>query len=285
MEERVQKILSQWGIASRRQAEMMISAGRVRINGTVVQLGVKANPETDLIEVDGKAVALANRPKAIYLLLNKPTGYVSTCRDSRDRHTVLDLLPKMLSRGKGIHPVGRLDLESTGALLLTNDGAMTFHLTHPRHHVSKTYQVWVQGKPPESVLKKWRQGLELSGKKTLPAQVRILKRREEETLLEIVLREGRNRQIRRVAEQLSYPVIHLHRTAIGSIKLQLPGEPILPSGEYRYLKEFEISFLQNLNGEAFVPESMNKTKVSSTNLSPLPLTSVKVPADIKEYSL
>lgn len=285
MEERVQKILSQWGIASRRQAEAMITAGRVRLNGVVVKLGQKANPETDLIEVDGKAVAVANRPQAIYLLLNKPAGYVSTCRDSRDRHTVLDLLPKTLSRGQGIHPVGRLDFESTGALLLTNDGAMTFHLTHPRHHVSKTYQVWVRGNPPESVLKKWRQGVELLGKKTLPAQVRVLKRREEETLLEIVLREGRNRQIRRVAELLSYPVIHLHRTSIGPIQLQLPGESLLPSGEYRYLKEFEIRFLQNLNGEAFVPESMNKTKVSSTKASPRPLTSVKVPADLKEYSL
>jgi 23S rRNA pseudouridine2605 synthase len=285
MEERVQKILSQWGIASRRQAETMITAGRVRLNGVVVKLGEKANPETDLIEVDGKAVAAANRPQAIYLLLNKPAGYVSTCRDSRDRQTVLDLLPKTLSRGQGIHPVGRLDFESTGALLLTNDGAMTFHITHPRHHVPKTYQVWVRGNPPESVLKKWRQGVELSGKKTLPAQVRVLKRREEETLLEIVLREGRNRQIRRVAELLSYPVIHLHRTAIGPIKLQLPGEPLLPSGEYRYLKEFEIRFLQNLNGEALVPESMKKTKIFSNNASPLPLTSVKVPADLKEYSL
>lgn len=285
MEERVQKILSQWGIASRRQAETMIAAGRVRINGTVVQLGQKANPETDLIEVDGKAVAPANRPEAIYLLLNKPAGYVSTCRDSRNRLTVLDLLPKKLSTGQGIHPVGRLDAESTGALLLTNDGAMTFHLTHPRHHVSKTYHVWVRGNPPESVLKVWRQGVELSGKKTLPAQVRVLKRREDKTLLEIVLREGRNRQIRRVAELLSYPVIHLHRTAIGSIQLQLPGEPILPSSEYRYLQDFEISFLHNLRNEAFVPESVNKTQILNTNTSPVPLTSVKVPADIKEYSL
>jgi 23S rRNA pseudouridine2605 synthase len=285
MEERVQKILSQWGIASRRQAETMIKAGRVRVNGVVVQLGEKANPEKDLIEVDGFAVAAANRPQAIYLLLNKPAGYVSTCSDCRNRPTVLDLLPKKLSRGQGIHPVGRLDYESTGALLLTNDGALTFHLTHPRHHVAKKYHVWVRGNPPESVLKKWRQGVELSGKKTLPAQVRVLMRRDEETLLEVVLIEGRNRQIRRVAELLSYPVNHLHRTAIGPIQLQIPGEPRLSSGEYRYLKEFEISFLQSLNDETFVPESVNKTKISSNNVSSSPLTSVKVPADLKEYSL
>ncbi len=261
MQERVQKILSQWGIASRRQAEKMILAGQVRLNGTVVHLGEKANPETDLLEVNGKLVKPQNRPQSIYLLLNKPAGVVSTCRDSRQRTTILDLLPSTLSRGQGIHPVGRLDAESTGALLLTNDGALTFHLTHPRHHVSKTYHVWVQGHPPESVLQAWRQGVDLSGKKTLPAQVRVLKRDPEQTLLEIVLTEGRNRQIRRVAELLCYPVIHLHRTAIGPIQLQPKGEPVLPSGHYRSLKDFEIRFLHNR----------------------VHLTSVEVPADIKEY--
>jgi 23S rRNA pseudouridine2605 synthase len=245
MEERLQKILSQWGIASRRQAEKMIEAGQVRLNGKVVHLGQKANPETDVIEVDGKLVKPSNRPQFIYLLLNKPVGVVSTCRDSRKRSTILDLLPDTLSKGQGIHPVGRLDAESTGALLLTNDGALTFLLTHPRHHVPKTYHVWVQGHPPESVLQAWRQGVDLLGKKTLPAQVRILQLSVEETLLEIVLTEGRNRQIRRVAELLSYPVIHLHRTAIGPIQLQPKGGPVLPSGHYRYLNDFEIRFLKN----------------------------------------
>jgi 23S rRNA pseudouridine2605 synthase len=236
MEERVQKILSQWGIASRRQAEKMI-------------------------EVDGKLVRPSNRPQPIYLLLNKPAGVVSTCRDSGKRRTILDLLPNTLSKSQGIHPVGRLDAESTGALLLTNDGALTFLLTHPRHHVPKTYHVWVQGHPPESVLQAWRQGVDLLGKKTLPARVRVLKRDTEKTLLEIVLTEGRNRQIRRVAELLSYPVIHLHRSAIGPIQLQPKGEPVLPSGHFRYLNEFEIRFLKNR----------------------VHLTSVNVPADSKEY--
>jgi 23S rRNA pseudouridine2605 synthase len=245
MEERVQKILSQWGIASRRQAEKMIEAGQVRLNGKVVHLGQKANPETDVIEVDGKLVKPSNRPQFIYLLLNKPVGVVSTCRDSRKRSTILDFLPDTLSKGQGIHPVGRLDAESTGALLLTNDGALTFLLTHPRHHVPKTYYVWVQGHPPESVLQAWRQGVDLLGKKTLPAQVRILQLGVEETLLEIILTEGRNRQIRRVAELLSYPVIHLHRTAIGPIQLQPKGGPVLPSGHYRYLNDVEIRFLKN----------------------------------------
>lgn len=249
MEERVQKILSQWGIASRRQAEKMIIAGQVRLNGTVVQLGQKANPEMDLIEVNGQHLKPSNRPHAIYLLLNKPVGIVSTCRNDRacnpKRKTVLDLLPSTIREGQGIHPVGRLDMDSTGALLLTNDGTLTNKLTHPRHHVPKTYQVWVKGHPSESILSAWRQGVDLSGRTTLPAQVRVLKQQQSKTLLKIVLTEGRNRQIRRVADLLGYPVIHLHRTAIGPIQLQQPGEPILLSGYYRYLEEFEIRFLHN----------------------------------------
>lgn len=244
MEERVQKILSQWGIASRRQAEKMIDAGRVQLNGAVVHLGQKADPTTDSIEVDGLSIKPGNRPQLLYLLLNKPAGVVSSCHDSWGRTTILDLLPPKMREGQGIHPVGRLDAESTGALLLTNDGALTFRLTHPCHHVSKTYHVWVQGNPPQSVLKAWRQGVDLSGKKTLPAVVRVLQRGQNKTLLEIILKEGRNRQIRRVAELLSYRVIHLHRMAIGSIKLQLPGEPILQTGCYRYLKDFEIHSLK-----------------------------------------
>ncbi|NEO69211.1 pseudouridine synthase [Moorena sp. SIO3H5] len=243
MEERVQKILSQWGIASRRRAEKMIAAGQVRLNGRTVHLGQKADPETDVIEVDGKPINPYHRPQSIYLLLNKPAGVVSTCRDSQNRRTVIDLLPDQLTKGQGIHPVGRLDADSTGALLLTNDGELTFRLTHPSHHIPKTYQVWVRGNPPESVLQTWREGVNLLGKKTLPAQVRVLKRKGQSTLLEVVLTEGRNRQIRRVAQLLSYPVIHLHRTAIGPIKLNLPGEQILPCGDYRALKDVEVSFL------------------------------------------
>jgi 23S rRNA pseudouridine2605 synthase len=246
-EERLQKILSQWGIASRRQAEQMILAGQVRVNGKTVELGQKADPQSDRIEVDGKLIQPAHRPQMIYLLLHKPAGVVSTCSDPQGRVTVLDLLPAKLHTGQGIHPVGRLDADSTGALLLTNDGDLTFRLLHPRHSVSKTYHVWVQGQPPEAVLAAWRQGVILDGKKTLPALVRVLKTQPDETktLLEIVLKEGRNRQIRRVAAQLGYPVIHLHRIAIGPIQLQPPGEPPLPRGRYRPLKDFELNFLQN----------------------------------------
>lgn len=245
MRERVQKILSQWGFASRRQAEQMILEGRVRLNGAIAQLGQKADLEHDQIEVDGTVIQPANRPQFLYLLLNKPAGYVSTCSDPQNRRTVLDLLPFPLRHGSGIHPVGRLDVDSTGALLLTNDGDLTFILTHPRHHIPKTYHVWVEGYPAELVLRQWRQGIMLSGQRTLPAEVKVLQRHpENKTLLRIILREGRNRQIRRVAEQLGHPVLHLHRTAIGPIELHPPKEPRLASGTYRLLKDTEISFLK-----------------------------------------
>lgn len=244
--DRLQKLLSQWGIASRRHAEEMIQAGRVRVNGEIAHLGQKADPLSDRIAVDGKLIKSTNRPEQVYLLLNKPAGTVSTCSDPQGRPTVLDLLPTSLQRGQGIYPVGRLDADSTGALLLTNDGELAFRLIHPRHSVPKTYRVRVEGKPPENILQMWREGVILEGKKTLPCDIRVLETgsKGENTLLEVILKEGRNRQIRRVAEQLGYPVIQLHRSAIGPIQLQLPKQKLLP-GQYRYLTDAEINFLQN----------------------------------------
>lgn len=237
MTERLQKILSQWGIASRRQAEQMVLAGRVRLNGAVAELGQKADPAQDRIEVDGRLVQPQNRPDRLYLLLHKPEGVVSTCRDPQNRRTALDLLPTSLRQG--LHPVGRLDAASTGALLLTNDGTVTACLTHPRHSVAKTYRVWVEGQPSAAALQQWRQGVMLENRLTRPAGVRQLEVRADQTCLEVVLREGRNRQIRRVAAQLGHPVRALHRLAIGAI--QLGG---LASGQYRLLDLSEISFLQ-----------------------------------------
>jgi len=157
----------------------------------------------------------------------------------------VQLLPPELQVGAGIHPVGRLDVNSTGALLLTNDGELTFGLTHPRHSIPKTYHVWVQGHPPSAVLQQWRQGVVLDGRKTRPAQVRSLKQSSCQTCLEVILKEGRNRQIRRVAEQLGYPVRQLHRTAVGPIQLQPVGQPPLAKGEYRHLQDFELRFLRS----------------------------------------
>lgn len=244
MAERVQKVLSQWGLASRRQAEAWIRQGRVQVNGAVAELGQRIDPGCDRITVDGKAVKPCDRPAALYILLNKPLGVVCTCHDPEGRRTVLDLLPQQLGQGQGLHPVGRLDVDSTGALLLTNDGELTYMLTHPRHQMAKTYRVWVEGHPAEKTLRQWQQGVRLDGRKTLPARVRVLRQTEQATQLEIVLREGRNRQIRRVAEQLGHPVLRLHRTAIGSIQLQSELATTLPPGNYRFLSESEIISLK-----------------------------------------
>ena len=238
MTERLQKILSQWGIASRRQAEQIILAGRVRLNGAVAELGQKADPERDRIEVDGKPVRPQNRPERVYLLLHKPAGVVTTCHDPQRRRIALELLPNSLQQ-IGLHPVGRLDAASTGALLLTNDGAVTACLTHPRHSVPKTYRVWLEGHPSAAVLHQWRQGVLLEDRLTRPAEVWQIAVQPDRTCLEIVLREGRNRQIRRVAAQLGHPVLELHRLAIGPIQL---GK--LASGQYRLLDSAEIAFLQ-----------------------------------------
>jgi pseudouridine synthase len=244
MEVRLQKALAQLGIASRREAEEMIRQSRVRVNGTLVNLGQKVDLQKDAIAIDGKPISTEKRPPLVYLLLHKPPGIVSTCADPQGRKTVLDLLPKELRVGSGIHPVGRLDAESTGALILTNDGELTFGLTHPRHSISKTYRVVVAGHPSKAVIEKWCQGVILDGRKTLPAQVKLIESYAENSCLEVVLKEGRNRQIRRVAEILGHPVIKLHRTAIGPIKLKKPKEPFLREGQYRSLRDEEIHFLQ-----------------------------------------
>lgn len=244
MKERIQKILSQWGIASRRQAEKMIIAGRVSVNGKTVSLGDKADINRDKVEVDGRVVKPSDRPEPIYLLLNKPKGYVCTCKDPQHRPTILNLLPKKLTQGQGIHPVGRLDVDSTGAILLTNDGALTLNLTHPRYHLPKTYLVWVSGCLTFAALNQWRKGVMLDGKLTLPAKVQVIQQDLDKTRLKIILQEGRNRQIRRVAQQLGYPVLDLHRTAIGPVKLKSPTQPELAKGKYRALSLEEINSLK-----------------------------------------
>lgn len=238
MTERLQKILSQWGIASRRKAESLIMAGRVEINGQTATLGQQADPIQDAIAVDGVLLQPGTRPQLIYILLNKPRGIVSTCSDPEGRPTVLSLLPDTLRQHQGIHPVGRLDTYSTGALLLSNDGQFTYQLTHPRHEVEKFYEVVLEGQPSPATLEQWRNGIDLDGQRTLPAKVRLLRRTAHSTTLAITIREGRNRQIRRVAEALGHPVRQLHRVAIGKVSL---GD--LAIGQYRLLKPPERQLL------------------------------------------
>lgn len=244
MVERVQKILSQWGVASRRSAEQMILEGRVKVNGQTIQLGDRADPVVDQIEVDNRVLTDKNRPQLHYLLLNKPINVVSTCFDPQGRPTVLDLLHPSLRTGQGLHPVGRLDFNSSGLLLLTNDGDLTLKLTHPRYHLPKTYEVCIEGQLSSENLQQWRKGVILEGTKTLPAHVKVLRKDQEKTWLEIVLIEGKNRQIRRIASQFGLNVLYLHRTHLGNLDLQSStGHPLL-SGQYRKLSSSEIQTLK-----------------------------------------
>jgi pseudouridine synthase len=239
MTERLQKLLSQRGIASRRQAEKLILAGRVSVNGQVAELGQQADVMCDRICVDGTDIG--EPPRSTYLLLHKPKGVVSTCSDPQGRKTVLNLLEALDDAlRRGIHPVGRLDIDSTGALLLTNDGELTYKLTHPSHQLPKVYRVQVQGLPTEAALAQWRTGVMLAPRQTLPAQVQLIRQLpNHQSLLEVTLTEGRNRQIRRVAESLGYPVTALHRIKIGSLPL---GN--LPRGRYRLLRDDEVTRLK-----------------------------------------
>ncbi len=239
---RLQKLIAIAGVASRRQAERLIEAGRVTLNGRVItQLGQTADPDRDVVAVDGMVLSLAT-PK-LYLLLNKPKGVVSTCDDPEGRPTVLSCLSAALQTQR-LYPVGRLDTASTGALLLTNDGDLTLKLTHPRYHLAKVYVVEVQGQLSEAALGQWRQGVELDGKPTLPARVQVLRQRGNTTTLRIVMYEGRNRQIRNVADLLGYPVRALTRVAIGPLEL---GN--LAAGQTRPLTARELERLQEAIGE------------------------------------
>ena len=212
--------MSAAGYCSRRQAEELLRQGRVGVNGTIAALGDQADPTTDLICVDGRPLSMVTEERV--LLLNKPPGVISSCHDPQGRRTVLDLIPSDLRRG--LHPVGRLDADSRGALLLSNQGDLTLRLTHPRYAHSKTYKVTVTGTPDHSKLEQWRQGLELDGSHTLPADIRLIQSRKRNSVLEVILREGRNRQIRRIASLLGHPVVDLQRIAIGGLALGSTAE-------------------------------------------------------------
>ena len=227
--------MSEAGICSRRKAEIFLSEERVTINGVTAQLGDKADPEKDQISIDNYPILVKSKPKLI--LLNKPIGVITTCSDPYRRVTVLELIPSVIR--KGLHPVGRLDINSRGAILLTNNGMLTLELTHPRYSHSKTYQIWVEGVPSEAQIEKWRNGIMLDGKITRKAYIELLKSEESKSLLKVELKEGRNRQIRRVAELLGHRVLDLQRTAIGPISLN--G---LKEGSWRELTKAEWSLLK-----------------------------------------
>lgn len=229
-ETRLQKFLAEAGIASRRKAEQIIRQGRVTVNGfKVTEMGMKVTND-DVVEVDNKPVN--HRQNKIYIMLNKPTGYVTTVEDELSRNTVLDLISGIKER---IYPVGRLDFDTSGLLLLTNDGDFTFRLTHPRHHTQKVYIAEIEGIPGPQEIKRFKEGIILEDFTTSPADIKILKKRKGVCTVEITIYEGRNRQIRRMCEEIGHMVISLKRIAIGSIQL---GD--LQEGKWRYLHESEV---------------------------------------------
>lgn len=245
---RLAKYLADSGLASRRKAEQLISEGRVKVNGEVIkELGTKIDPDTDVIEVDGQRV---NSESKVYILLNKPSGYISSVHDPQGRPVVTDLIKNIKQR---VYPVGRLDYDTEGLLILTNDGNFTNLMIHPRYEIEKTYEALVKGAVKERELKKLREGVLLEDGITAPAKVKILKKEADTTLLSIKIHEGRKRQVKRMCKAVNHPVIHLKRT--GFAFLNIKG---LKLGDYRFLTPNEVQRLINLargdrkeNGSSF----------------------------------
>jgi len=240
--ERLQKIIAHAGFASRREAETMIREGRVTVNGRVVtELGTKANPGRDHIKVDGKLITRAETHR--YILLYKPKEVTSTVNDPEGRKTVVDLVKGVRER---IYPVGRLDYQSEGLLLLTNDGDLAYKVSHPKHGSVKTYHVKVRGVPEERIIGKLERGITIDGKRTVPCEIQQMKttgRGEDEgnSWYEVRLREGRNQQIRKMFKAVGHPVSKLRRVAIGPI-----ADPKLTPGDWRELTKHEVKMLETM---------------------------------------
>ncbi|MEE0570176.1 MAG: pseudouridine synthase [Acutalibacteraceae bacterium] len=233
---RLQKYMADLGIASRRKSEQMIADGMVKVNGRTAAIGDKVNPKRDKVTVRGRKIAAGAKAKRYYIMLNKPRGYVTTMSDEMGRKCVAELVKDIPAR---IYPVGRLDRDSEGLLLMTNDGEFANRVTHPSKHVYKVYRVTVRPAINEEQLVEMSSGMVIDGKKTAPAEIRVVQREEGRCVLEIILREGRNRQIRKMCEQLGLEVPRLKRIAVGQVKL---GG--LKSGAWRELTKDEVHRLQ-----------------------------------------
>lgn len=227
---RLQKYLSECGIASRRKSEELIEQGVVRVNGQIASIGDKINPKRDEVTVKGKKVI--KQKSHTYIMLHKPRGFITTMSDERDRKCIAQLIKDVPGR---VYPVGRLDKDSEGMLLCTNDGEFANAMTHPKKHVSKTYRVTVRPSINEEQVTALTTGVIIDDRKTAPAEVRIISREENRVVLEIILYEGRNRQIRKMCEKVGLEVARLKRTAVGSVKLGM-----LKQGDWRDLTEDEV---------------------------------------------
>lgn len=236
MEERLQKYMASCGIASRRKCEELILQGKVKVNDVLItELGTKINIEKDIVKYNGKIIK--PEEEKVYIMLNKPEGYITSVKDEKGRKTVLDIV-KVKQR---IYPIGRLDYDSSGLLLLTNDGDIYNKIIHPRVKINKKYLVNIKGSLSEEDIKKLKTGINIGDYVTAPACVKVISEKENTSLVEITIHEGKNRQIRRMCSALNHDVLTLKRISIGEIKLGY-----LNRGEYRYLTEKELSYLKNL---------------------------------------
>jgi len=257
--ERLQKILSQAGVASRRASEQLMLQGRVTVNGSAArELGTKADPVKDDIRVDGRRIKLAERQR--YILLNKPRGYVTTRSDPQKRPTVIDLLTdaRGLSPGEYVYPVGRLDFDSEGLLILTNDGDLAAKLTHPSHGVARVYEAKVLGIPDDHDLRRMSRGIMLEGRRTAPSTVLM-----RHGALVITVREGRNRQVRKMCEAIGHPVTNLKRIAIGPIR-----DPSLKTGQWRELSDAEVERLRKTADSPPPPKRTQRRQTVDKNEPP-----------------
>ncbi len=234
---RLQKYISRCGITSRRKAEKLITDGRVKVDGNIVtELGTKIDKTKNKVQVDNKYIELEENK--VYILLNKPVGYVTTLRDEKDRKIVTDLIDGINER---IYPVGRLDKNTSGLLLITNDGELTHKLTHPSFEVDKTYLALVEGIPNENKLEIFSKGLDIEDYVTAPAKIKILNKNKNESVLEITIHEGRNRQVRKMCAAIGHPVKQLQRISLGDLKL---GN--LQESKWRHLNNEEVDFLKKI---------------------------------------
>ena len=233
---RIQKFFTDCGVLSRRAAEEEIKKGRVKVNGVVAEVGQKIDPARDRVEYRGQVIEATEKPRFTYVMLNKPRGYLSTVTDDRGRHTVTELVA---DAGVRLYPVGRLDMDSEGLLLLTNDGELTNRLTHPKHEIPKIYHVKIRGTVTAEQVKALSSSMEIDGYRILPVKTELISVKDDTSVLRMTLFEGRNRQIRKMCESQSLTVLRLCRIAIGDLKL---GN--LAPGKWRYLTKTQVDYLK-----------------------------------------
>lgn len=233
---RIQKVIADSGLCSRRKAEELVSKGHVKVNGHPAQIGQQLDPRVDIITIDGERVIVEKKKEYAYMIMNKPRGYLTSMTDDRGRRCVTELLPQS---DKRIFPIGRLDLNSEGLLLFTDDGRFANEMMHPSHQVSKTYRVTVRPDITDEQAAKLSEGVYIDGRKTAPAEIRVLTKEKNRVVMEIVIREGRNRQVRKMCEAVNLDVARLKRTAIGPIRLGM-----LKPGTVRELTKEELKAIR-----------------------------------------